>query len=162
MEKEKWHYVEAVLLSLYTTKKSKVDYLKFIYFIEDLYNDFNVKLDRIDFCKSYFRKGYLKLDLVFKIKKDISKQLKEIDLKQYDFNDFMCYGNKGDISINFGECPNSNNAWEGYSLLCNITRFPLAQEKEKEIVNKLIQFFGKENIHFIVTSKKEKIYFNQE
>ena len=56
MEKEKWHYVEAVLLFLCTTKKSKVDYLKFIYFIEDLYNDFNVKLDRIDFRKRYFRK----------------------------------------------------------------------------------------------------------
>ena len=162
MEKEKWHYVEAVLLSLYTTKKSKVDYLKFIYFIEDLYNDFNVKLDRIDFRKRYFRKGYLKSDPVFKIKKDISKQLKEIDLKQYDFNAIYCSENKGDISISFGECPNSNNAWEGYSLLCDITRFPLAQEKEEEIFNKLIQFFGKENILFIVTSKNEKIYFNQE
>ncbi len=162
MEKEKWHYVEAVLLFLCTTKKSKVDYLKFIYFIEDLYNDFNVKLDRIDFRKRYFRKGYLKSDPVFKIKKDISKQLKEIDLKQYDFNAIYCSGNKGDISISFGECPNSNNAWEGYSLLCDITRFPLAQEKEEEIFNKLIQFFGKENILFIVTSKNEKIYFNQE
>ena len=162
MEKEKWHYVEAVLLFLYTTKKCKVDYLKFIYFIEDLYNDFNVKLDRIDFCKSYFRKGYLKLDPVFKIKKDILKQLKEIDLKQYDFNCLICYGNKGYISISFGECPNSNNAWEGYSLSIDATSLSLTQEKEEEIFNKLIQFFGKENIHFIVTSKDEKIYFNQE